>query len=164
MNHDFHEQGWTCDSCGGLISDVEEGWVEWIDYTDESGNRKGRDLRLVHHNAIDSENTQCQFDSARERAKDGGSISDLPLKCFLGPDGLTALLAMIAEDELPKEMVIEMICRLHVPGYERARPFMDKAIAEGIISLDRPRGLYSQNQVKTILQEYAVPDDEAWPE
>lgn len=164
MNQDFHEQGWICDNCGGLISDVDEGWVEWIVYTDESGNPKGRDLRLVHHNAIDRENTKCQFYSARESAKDGGFINDGPLQWFLGPDGLTALLTMITDDELPKEMVIEMICRLHVPGHERARAFMDEAIDDGIISLDRPRGLYSQSQIQTVLEWYDNAEDETGPE
>jgi hypothetical protein len=142
---------WFCDSCGERIEKVEDGWVEWITYPDKKGKDKTRNFRLVH------KQSSCQFNEKDEYKKDKGIVADVPLKSFLGVDGLTYLLSKIAINEIPTEEVLEMIKRLHVPGYEATRRHADRALRMGVIEQDNYPGYYSQNQIKTIL-------DQKWPD
>jgi hypothetical protein len=142
---------WFCDSCGERIEKAEDGWVEWITYTDKKGKYKARNFRLVHHQR------GCQFNEKEEFKKDGGTVSDLPLKSFLGIDGLTYLLSKIAINEIPTVEVLEMIKRLHILGYEASKRHFDRALRMGIIEQNNYPGYYSQNQIKTVL-------DMKWPE
>jgi hypothetical protein len=110
-----------------------------------------RNLRLVHDfNASPRQHTPhgCQFDSDAEFERDGGIVGDLPLEEFTGPDGLMQLLSMLAENQLPQNEVIEMIKRIHIPGYERARFHFDRAIAEGVFEPNTMPGFYTQSDIK----------------
>lgn len=116
------QTSWYCDTCGKLISAIEDGWVEWITYKDSNGKSKARDFRLVHGSG-----KRCQFDEQAEFHKDGGVLSDLPLEHFLGTEGLMLLLCKIDEGEIPTNQLVEMIKRLHIPGYEIDRRDSDSA-------------------------------------
>ncbi len=146
---------WVCDTCGQTIKEAHDGWVEWIIARDEEGNSRGRDMRIVHHYPAsplkDKGIPGCQFDQDFEYSKDGGIVLDLPLEDLLRPDGLMKLLAMISIGEVPAGEVIEVIKRLHIPGYEQARPYFDQAIYEGIIEPDMPDGFYWQEQIKAVI-------------
>ena len=43
----------------------------------------------------------------------------LPLERFVGPDGLMLLLAFLAEDELPKDDVIQLASECRFPAMSR---------------------------------------------
>lgn len=148
---------WICDTCGYTIANPEQGWVEWLSCSD-AGKRAGRGLRLVHHFPSsplrDSAGTGCQYNGQVELHRDGMTVSDVPLLDFLGPQGLMDLLAMIAEDELPKEELLEMIKRLHIPGYEHARHHFAAAIAAGAFEPNTPKGYYQMSDIAATL-EYA---------
>jgi hypothetical protein len=138
---------WICDSCGTEILCADDGWVEWI----KLPNKSGRNLRLVHGPGA-GPGMKCRFDSKEEYKKDNGTLADLPLTEFLGPDGLIKLLVMIEEKEPPLTMVLEMIKRLHIPGYEHARKHFEAALSEGIIEPNLPDGYYWQSQIKATLE------------
>jgi len=145
---------WICDSCHQPITDVSHGWVEWLT-RNEGGKHIGRGLRLVHHcSAHEPLDGRCQCDVRAERARDVSSLSDLPLTDFVGPDGLITLLSLIADEEVPTEEVLEMIKRLHVPGYEHARFHFDAAIADGVFEPNTRPGYYSIHDINAVL-EYA---------
>lgn len=148
---------WVCDTCGQLIQAAAHGWVEWIMYSGEDYSKPGRDLRLVHHRPHSPLNQGCQFDRREERAKDGGLIADQSLPEFQGPDGLMELLSMIAEQRLPAAQVIEMVKRLHVPGYEHARRHLQRAVVEGVIEPNTPPGFPMQRQLAAVLESYGSP-------
>jgi hypothetical protein len=146
--------GWTCDTCHQHIMKVKDGWVEWIEFTNQSGTKKGRDLRLVHHkpsSPLKGSTHGCQFDGNHEFRKDKGIIHDLPLKNFLGADGLMLLLSLIAENRIPVQKVLEMIKRLHIPGYEHARFHFGKAISEGVFEPNTLEGYYWQSDINAVL-------------
>jgi hypothetical protein len=62
------------------------------------------------------------------------------------------LLSFLARDELPKDEVLEMIKRLHVPGYEHARLHFDRAIREGVFEPNMPDGYYWQSNIRAVLE------------
>lgn len=143
---------WICDSCGSLIQDVSHGWVEWLIRKD-GDKRTGHGLRLVHHcSAHTPLDGRCQYSSQIEHDRDGSILNDLPLKSFVGADGLIELLALIAEGEVPTTEVLEMIKRLHVPGYEHARLHFDAAIAAGAFEPNTLPGYYSTDNIKAVLE------------
>lgn len=150
-------KGWICDSCGGHIEKVEDGWVEWITFTGPTGEEVGRDMRLVHIKPASPRKGSlygCQFDDNKEYKRDKGMVNDMPLDDFMGSNGLMYLLMMSARNVPPKEQVIEMIKRLHIPGYEFARFHFKRAEAEGILEPSYPGGFYTQNEIETVLKHY----------
>jgi hypothetical protein len=142
---------WICDNCGELIQRAEDGWVEWLSTHNEHGNSHGRGLRLVHHLPA-SPHHSCQYDEDEEFRRDGSILMALPLEQFLGPDGLMLLLSKLARDELPKDEVLEMIKRLHIPGYEHARQHFQRAIADGVFEPNMPDGYYWQSNIDAVLR------------
>jgi hypothetical protein len=154
------EEKWFCDVCGEPITKAEDGWVEWVEISHDDGPRAMRDLRLVHHrpaSPLKDSPKACQFNSQEEYRKDNGSLSDLSLEYFLGPDGLMFLLSKVQHGPGPAEMWIKMIKRLHIPGYELARRHFDRALKIGIIENDNYPGFYNQRQIKEVL-------DRGWPD
>lgn len=147
---------WFCDVCGDEIRSTDDGWVEWISLSDGEGRRRGRDLRLVHHRPASPLRgtlaARCQFHERNEHARDGGIVNDLPLKSFLGPDGLMRLLAMIAEERAPRDEVLEMIKRLHIPGYEQARLHFVEAVAEDVFEPNTLPGYHHGDQIQAVLE------------
>jgi hypothetical protein len=142
-------KSWFCDKCSGPIQEATDGWVQWIEARQPDDTRRGRDLQLVHHLK-----RACRFDAAVEKAKDGGSIRDDSLREFLGADGLTRLLGLIVEGNLPTLEIVRMIQRLHTPGYEQARPYFTTAIADGLIEPNLEEGFYWNHQLQEILENY----------
>jgi hypothetical protein len=132
-----------CDECGQLIEKVEDGWLEWL----KPPEKPVHGFRIVH------------VAGASPRFHQGGNCyypesyraSDNHLNYFAGPDGL-ALLLSFTEWYLgdPKELA-EIIRRTHVPHYEEARQYLDKAYGDGFISSSRD---YSQEDLKKVIEEY----------
>lgn len=152
---------WTCDVCNGVIERVEDGWVEWITIGDTN---RARDLRLVHHMPASPRKRGCQFNEDDEYSRDNGIVSDLPLSSFVGADGLTQLLMLIDEGELPSASVIEMIKRLHTPQYEQARLHIDRAVSAGVFEPNLRAGFHWQRDLRNVLRfvrdERGEDDDE----
>lgn len=141
---------WICDSCSQPITKVEHGWVEWLSKVEEK-KFVGKGLRLVHHcSAHTPLDTRCQY--GRRAETDGFTLSDLPLKDFLGTNGLIDLLCFIATEQLPANEVLEMIKRLHVPGYEHARFHFARAISDGVFEPNTPPGYHSIEDINAVLK------------
>lgn len=141
---------WLCDTCGQRIAHSKDGWVEWLECS-KIPKPVGRGLRLVHHRPASPLLGGCQYNEDQEFARDGSLLLDLPLERFLGDDGLTELLELLAEARLPQAEVIEMIKRLHTPGYERARFHAEGAMSAGVFSPNLPEGFFWQSQIEAIL-------------
>lgn len=88
------------------------------------------------------------FNERAEFAKDEGTIADNSLTEFLGADGLMRLMVFISESELPTSEVLEMIKRLHIPGYEQARKHFKAAIHAGIFEPNMPENYYNQSDIQ----------------
>jgi hypothetical protein len=145
---------WWCDVCGQPIEHASDGWVEWLmpNSAEGPGKRRasGKGLRLVHHAPASPLPQGCQY-TTEEQERTRTLVSDLELKDFLGPDGLTQLLSLLLSHEGSREEIVRMISRLHTPGYERARFHFKKATATGIIEPNLPDGLHWQSEIKRTL-------------
>jgi hypothetical protein len=143
---------WICDSCGHLIETPEDGWVEWINL---GPSKPGRDLRLVHRYGAGPRRNGCLHNEQAEFARDEGTAADLDLPSFLGPDGLMRLLVFISQSELPIPEVLQMIKRLHIPGYEHAHSHFRSAINAGAFEPNMPEDFYWQSDIKATLKYIA---------
>ena len=72
-----------------------------------------------------------------------------------GPDGLVRLLAEVETGELPMADAHRVVMRLLVPCYEQARPYFDRAVAEGVVETSLPPGYFYVRNLRVILD--AVP-------
>lgn len=147
--------GWRCDSCGGLISDLEAGWVEWLAAEDAKGKPKVSGLRLVHRSATSPRSRElygCQYNPRHEFRKNRGILEGLALDRFAGPDGLMLLLSMIAERELPVQELIELTKRVQIPGYEAVYELVHDAVNEGVIAPSIASGFYLQCEILDVLR------------
>lgn len=114
---------WTCDECGEPIASPEDGWVEWLVYGEYPG--KGLGLRLVHRWPASPrhENGGCGY-ILKFSEKTGhirprvGHVYDMHMDYFMGPMGLLRLLEILERGHATQAEALEMVRRLHVPGFE----------------------------------------------
>lgn len=145
---------WTCDRYFRPIESVKDGWVEWLSIG-AYPNIRSENLRLVHHKSaspLTEREPGCYFNQKPIFDRTGYMVEDLPLRNFVGSDGLMMLLHLLEEGQLPEEEVLEMIKRLHIPGYEQARHYFDEAIAAGVFEPNTQPGYYYQYQIEETLR------------
>jgi hypothetical protein len=153
--HKSIRSGWRCDSCGGLISDLQAGRVEWVGTEDSKGKPKVSGLRLVHCRTVSPRHPEaygCQYDPQDEFRKNRGIVEGLPLDRFTGPDGLMLLLSMLAETDIPSQELIELAKRVQIPGYEAAYELVDDAVNRGVIAPAIGSGFYLQCEIRDVLK------------
>jgi hypothetical protein len=158
--------GWRCIACGGLITRIEDGWVEWLAAEDSRGTTTLKGLRLVHgpvgRSGAPGE-CGCRYDGRREFRNDRSIAEGLPLERFVGADGLMLLLAFLAADELPRNDVLELAKRVQIPGYEQTRELFQDAIArEAITPMIRDQ-YYLQSEIQALLR-WAASGIRSWEE
>ena len=157
MNRDTHiggqlSAGWTCSTCGELITGIDKGWVEWLACEDEDGATRLKGMRLVHRpSAGGSERSRCQYHFRHEFQKDQSIVEGLPLERFVGVDGLMLLLSLIAENEMPKAELLELAKRVQIPGYEQSRELFHEAIDGGLVAPLIREGFYMQSEIRELL-------------
>jgi len=145
---------YICDNCGNEIENINNGWVEWLSRR-EGSEFVGRGLRLVHDYPSSPRGVGgCQYNEKQESDRDGSGLRDRGLESFVGPDGLMSLLEFLHDKELPDDEIMEMIKRLHVPGYESVKHCINDALAEGVIEINNNPGFYSQGEISAV-QEWS---------
>lgn len=138
----------TCDSCGQQIENINDGWVEWISFSKK--DQIGKGLRIVHKSGTFQH--KCNYNQDVVYRETGGILSDASLVEFIGPDGLMRLLAMISESKLPTEEVLEVIKRLNIPGYDKARSHFEDAIQAGIFQPSMAKNFYCQSNINETIK------------
>lgn len=153
-NRHIHH-GWQCDHCGELIRSLDDGRVEWLCESDEQEAVKIRGLRLVHARGSDPKGPAtygCEYDPRDEFRQNGSIVEGLSLIACSGTDGLVLMLSMLAQGEYPRDEVIELVKRLHVPGYEETRDLFQRAISEQVLVPAIGPGYYLQSEIRDVLQ------------
>lgn len=147
--------GWQCNNCGELISSFEDGRVEWLCEGCEEETVKIHGLRLVHARTSSPESTVsygCEYNPREEFRKNQSLVEGVSFSAFSGPDGLVLMLSMLAQRQYPAEQLIELVKRVHVPGYEEARDLFPRAIGEQVIVPAIGPGYYLQSEIRDVLQ------------
>ena len=137
---------WYCDSCGEVIDEPKNGWLERYHDRGKLGNYEG--YRIVHND------TKCMYDDKRLFAENK-SLSDMHLTAYVGPDGLISLLSDI-EFNVAKDNseLVEIIRRLHIPYYEEARKYHYVAEEEGFFDGENEITRYLQSTSKYIIENF----------
>jgi hypothetical protein len=141
-----------------MITSSQDGYIEWIISTDRNGRRRGHGLRLVHQflaSPLGGRNG-CQSDPGTVERRYHGLLYDQTLTDFLGADGLMRSVELITKDALPTAEVVEMIKRLHIPGYELARQHSEHAQRDDVLELDAVPDYWRQTEISAILQDISV--------
>lgn len=133
---------WICDKCGKEIKS-EDGWLEWKK-TGEGDKGREYGFRIVHR--ID-----CIYNQHKVYREENAIISDSDLEYFMGPDGLMRLLELLSLEEVESEELLEIIKRIHIPGYEEARPYFNEAIHGYVFEPNTKPMYYSQNNIKAVI-------------
>lgn len=135
-----------CDKCGKEI-DKKNAEMEWLNIDPNiTGGFKG--LRIIHRSK------DCRY-SNQECIDKNAISSSLPLEIITEADGLMRLLRFISDDSFQdKENVLEIIKRLFIPGYEKARLYLHEAIDHRVIEPgpDPKPNYCSQAQINDILK------------
>lgn len=150
--------GWVCDKCGERIRTAQHGVVEWVS-VHQQNHWEGRRMFIVHHLSASPLTKQrgddgCYLSQAEQR-RTGTTTDWVHLDELLGPDGLMQMLEMIADNEVPVQDILETIQRLHLPRYERARPYINSAVADGLFEPNLRRGFYWQQELERVLAKYS---------
>lgn len=141
---------WICDSCGEKIDKLEDGYLQWLN-VNKSNERISKNIKIVHHN------NDCQFNEREEFLTNNATVGDMSLEYFAGPDGLTRLLEMISDNMFEdKEEILEIIKRIHIPGYEKTRPYFEKAVRENIFEPNTKLKYFVQRDLESINNHYEL--------
>jgi hypothetical protein len=150
----LHERfnGWRCDSCADMITSVQAGWVEWLASENEQGNDILRGLRLVHRGGQkNARNRNCRYNPQEEFRSGRTIVEGLPLERLVGADGLMILLSLLAEGELPRPEVLELVKRVQIPGYELVRNLSPRGQYSKLPSPVLSKGYYLQSEIREML-------------
>ncbi|TGE38612.1 hypothetical protein E4K67_11895 [Desulfosporosinus fructosivorans] len=137
---------WICDNCRKKIKDINEGWVEWLELKNENGLYNSyQGIRIVH-------SARCNYNQDLVYKKFSAIVGDMDLQSFSGADGLMDLLLFVSEGYFDnKEELLEIIKRIHIPGYEEARSSFEEAIEEGVFEPNTKPGYYTQSNISSVL-------------
>jgi hypothetical protein len=119
---------WICDTCGELIAEAKDGWLEWQRKERPDGSYGRFAFRICHHLLASPRKKENPEGCYRNKQ------SHNHLREFLGPDGLTAFVGMIERGEIDDlKNWAEIVRRLFTPGYEEARQHFREAVEEGLL-------------------------------
>ena len=143
---------WICDACGEPILEPKDAMVQWLHKVD---NHKmvGRDLKLVHHSIKSPRgDSGCYPNERSEVMRDGCTLADFQLHNKMGVNGFVTFLELMIDGGLSREDVAVMMMRIFVPGYEKARLYLDAALKEGVVEPGKPHGLLFEGEINDILK------------
>ncbi|HEV2395696.1 MAG TPA: hypothetical protein VGS27_01980 [Candidatus Sulfotelmatobacter sp.] len=135
-----------------MITSVQAGWVEWLASEDKHGNDIPRGLRLVHRGRQKNvRNHNCRYDPLGEFRSGKTIVEGLPLELRIDTDGLMVLLSFLAEGELPRREILELIKRVQIPGYELVRNLSPRGQRSKLLSPVWSHGDYLQSEIQEML-------------
>lgn len=140
---------WICDACGQRIESPHAGWIEWL--AGSTPGTKAHGFRIVHNS------NRCQYPST-------GRVHDLHLMHAIGPDGLAALLGLLAPGRSTGILAdgvtsvdewAMLVRRLHIPHLEEARQYWAEAVADGFFTEISEDAIFSQATLLALIERYA---------
>ena len=143
-----------CDTCRQVISNPEDGWIEWESRIDDKTNKiTSRNFRICHHEM------PCQKLARHPHC------SDLPLKEFVGEMASVQIANLLdvgvyhqrdyAGPE-PTDMreFTELMRRLTIPYYEEARQWWNEAMTDGYFGDANEIYIYMPVNLRRMIEHY----------
>lgn len=150
---------WFCDTCGEIIEKPEDGYLQWR----RNSDFKIEDFVIVHHKVASPLNHDKDGCYKRHYNSDNSLVE------FLGDRGLVNLhsLADPGPYHMPEfDMFVndvrkwlEIYKRLHLPYYEEARQYWDRAINDGYFGDSNEIYIYLPNNLKRMIDYYEKEDN-----
>jgi len=153
-----------CDTCGEIINQPKDGWIEWISTGGKDGETHS--FRIVHHFTTSPfakpNNNGCYQHSKLNGAK------DTHLDRFLNSDMKMAYILKFLDVGIfhnpeyrgtnitDMRNYVETVRRLTIPYYEEARTLWDVAQQDGFFSDDNELIIYSVSKLKSLIEKYGV--------
>jgi hypothetical protein len=156
-------QQWICDECHTLIEHPDHGHMEWI----VDARERASGFRLVHEDRrsprtpgdAPATSTRCYRYAGHPRRH------DLDLTQFLGADGLVEMLAFLdpGREHVPTfdgprvrdvREFVEVFRRLHLPYYEEARLYWDRAHQDGFFGDMNEVLVFLPFTLKSLVEKY----------
>ncbi|MBP1615300.1 MAG: hypothetical protein H6Q13_2748 [Bacteroidetes bacterium] len=152
-----------CDTCGQLIENPEDGYVEWISLFQDNGTVLSKDFRIVHHQPK-SPYTHIPSGCYNHDSKIGRS--DLDLKTFLQYKHqyifsfLNRGFLQDPNGELPSEIedyaaFVNFCRRVTIPYYEEARFYFDEALGDPCFNSCNEIRLFHEDILKSIINTFS---------
>lgn len=136
---------WYCDSCGQAIESVDQGWVENLSNNSE-GISKSYGLRIVHNEE------KCRYNDDAKFREEGELVHCTPLEFYAGQDGFMQLLTLISDGGFENnDEILEVIKRIFVKDYEKARLHFKAAITEGYFDPNTKAGFHTESDIKSTM-------------
>lgn len=153
-------QQWYCDSCREIIKKPEDGWVHWRkEKRGQAPTEWGvHSIEILHRAHTSPRGEGGCFRAPIEK--------ELHLSRFLGPEGIARLVSMmdvgVYHDPDRLELVgvkdirnwAEVFRRLHLPYYEEARRYFDRARADGTLDAVDEIELYHERILHDLVSTY----------
>ncbi len=146
---------WYCDTCGEIIEKPKDGWVHWR--TDQPGKAYG--FEIMHHARA---SPRGGFNGCYHARME----QDMHLEAMLGPRGIVRLLSLVdagsyhdrAGSGVPGVADlrgwVELFRRLHLPYYEEARLYFERARQDGHLQGESEVALYLEATLKSLCETY----------
>jgi hypothetical protein len=149
--HKFN--GWRCDSCGELITSIDDGWVEWLSSEGDRGEDVLSGLQLVHHGSVlpNGAGRGCRYDRLKEFRNRKTIVEGLALERFVGLDGLMMLFSLLSDGSLPRDEILELAKRVQIPGYELARDLSADLTSSNTVSQVLGHRCYLQLEIREMI-------------
>jgi hypothetical protein len=149
--HKFN--GWRCDSCGELITSIDDGWVEWLSSEGDRGEDVLSGLQLVHHGSVlpNGAGRGCPYDRLKEFRNRKTIVEGLALERFVGLDGLMMLFSLLSDGGLPRDEILELAKRVQIPGYELARDLSADLTSSNTVSQVLGHRCYLQLEIREMI-------------
>ena len=96
-------------------------------------------------------NYNCRYDPLEEFRISKTIVEGLPLDRLVGPDGLMVLLSLLAEGELPRREILELVRRVQIPGYELIRSLFTDVQRSKVLSPVLGHRCYLQSEIQEML-------------
>lgn len=142
-----------CDSCGEVIENPNDGWVEW-EGSFEDNKSVNKNFRICHHKM------QCQ------KLARHPNCSDLPLNNIIG-DNVHAFIFTHLDAgpyhnrEYSGPSIVDFrqytdfMRRLTLPYYEEARQWWNEAMMDGYFGDSNEIYIYLPDNLKRMIQHYS---------
>jgi hypothetical protein len=155
-----------CDTCGEIINEPKEGWIEWISDIDEkNGKFIDHSFRIVHHFAH-SPLAETKPDGCYQHQHALGR-SDSHLHQFISDEYKMAHILKFLDigpyhqpnykGPSVRDMreYVEVMRRLTIPYYEEARQYWNEAQSDGYFADANEIWVYGASNLQTLIEQYS---------